>query len=226
MAEVKLKTPEELVKTGADPVVLGIASKGEIRRRRVAELKAQGWTNKAIAADLGVSPSLVSRDCVELEIAAPPKSRPPRVEQRQLGSSAEIRQRRRKVAALRNSGLSQRAIAKMCGVSLATISNDYRQISVVPLNPAPPCPNCELGADGLQPQIDALLAARRFRFKGRRRTAKLTTDDALIIRKRFVSGGATQAALAREYGVSSPAIGMVLRGYGGRLWNPPAYKAE
>ena len=38
------------------------------RRRRVAELKAQGWTNKAIAAELGVSAALIGRDCAQLGI--------------------------------------------------------------------------------------------------------------------------------------------------------------
>lgn len=71
-------------------------------------------------------------------------------------------------------------------------------------------------------QADNLLDMRRKGRSGDRRvygekngSAKLTSNQVLEIRKRYLAGGITQKALAGEYGVSLPLIEKII---GGRLW--------
>ena len=71
-AKVDAKWQATFNRTGRATDADGKAADGDdkiaTRRRRVAELKAQGWTNKAIAAELGVSAALIGRDCAQLGI--------------------------------------------------------------------------------------------------------------------------------------------------------------
>lgn len=60
--------------------------------------------------------------------------------------------------------------------------------------------------------------------------AKLTNDQARKIRERYAAGGITQAALAAEYGLSTPGVTNIIQGYsyieaGGPIGKPRLYRA-
>jgi DNA-binding CsgD family transcriptional regulator len=96
------------------------------RRQRICALTLQGWTQEAIARELGVSTKCVRSNVAELrkaELLPPP---PPVKAWRQ---SQERQARQAKVAALRAEGKTQREVAAILGVKLNLVKSDCQEIA-------------------------------------------------------------------------------------------------
>jgi transposase len=114
--ECQARRSERLRATAEQPpereLVREQPTEAEARRQRVAALVAEGWTHRAIAAELGVDVRTVAAHRAALE-----------------GSRAErIRRRRERVRVLVAAGCTTRQVERALGVSRSVVLRDQRAL--------------------------------------------------------------------------------------------------